>query len=104
MSKFKTCKSEQEDPLAIGPSPKNVHKGTGKQSFPLNPVINFNRSAVSLKLYMENLSKHYDDKINMQGLTSNFLYTSRKTYYLQCGATFGPHGHNLNKYLEEITK
>ena len=63
MSKFKTCKSEQEDPPAIGPLSENVYKGIGKQSFPLCPVINFNRSAVSLKLYMENLPKHYDDKM-----------------------------------------
>ena len=79
MSKFKTCKSEQEGPPTIDPLPENVYKGIGKQSFPLSPVINFNRSAVSLKLYMENLPKHYDNKINMQGLTSNFLYRSLKT-------------------------
>ena len=44
---------------------------------------------------MENLPKHFADKINMQGLTANFL--SGKTCKLWSGASFGPRGHNLNK-------
>ena len=62
-----------------------VYKGTGKHNSTQSPAINFDRSAVSLRLYMG-----YDDK------TNRCRKSISKTGDIRDGAIFGPKRHNLN--------
>ena len=53
--------NKQGGPLALGRSPeKDFYKGKEKHSSSLSPGMNFDRSAVSLRLYMENLFALFD--------------------------------------------
>ena len=74
-----------------------VYRGIGKHGSPLSPAMNLDRSAVSLRLYLEKF--HLIMLTKLKGCrTSTFLYTRlSKIFDLRGGAIFGPKVHNLNK-------
>ena len=75
-----------------------VNKGIGKHSsIPPKSSYDFDSSAVSLRLYMENFPLIKLIKLTGCG-TSTFLYMSlSKTCDLWGEAILGPQGHYLNK-------
>ena len=78
---------KQEDPWTLGrPSENDCFKGLGEYSSSQSPAVNFDRSAVSLRL-----NKAYVDKITGCRTSTN------KSSDICDRAIFGCQGHNLNK-------
>ena len=71
---------------------KTIYKGIGKHSSSKSPAMNFDRSAVSLRPYIEIFSLIMLTKLTV-GRTLTFLYINLcKTCDLWGGAIFGPRG------------
>ena len=93
---YKLGRSEVHNKRALGPwvahLKMTVNKGTGKHSSFQSPAMNFDRSAVSLSLYMKKFPLVI--LTQLKGCrTSAFLYISlRKTYEIRGEAIFWPTG------------